>query len=166
LKYLQEPLSREYVNIDLSFSGDNRMSLIRYKPVNLFDQFNTEMNRYISTMRNTAANQEHDWTPAVDILEEDDRYLLSADIPGVDREDMKITLEDGVLTIKGERKSEAEVSEQGYRRRERIHGTFVRQFNLPDTVDTANISASAKDGVLKIAIPKQEKPEPKRINVN
>ncbi|MGB5179224.1 MAG: Hsp20/alpha crystallin family protein [Gammaproteobacteria bacterium] len=141
------------------------MSLVHYKPVNLFDQINDEMNRYFSSMRNTAANQEHDWTPAVDIQEDDNRYVLTADIPGVNRNDVEITLEEGVLTVKGERKSETGVEEEAYRRRERIHGTFLRQFNLPDTVDTANISAKAEDGVLKIAIPKQEKPEPRRINV-
>ena len=142
------------------------MSLVHYKPVNLFDQFNDEMNRYFSSMRRTAANQEHDWTPAVDIHEEDSRYMLTADIPGVNRNDVEITLEDGVLTVKGERRSETEVAEEGYRRRERIYGTFVRQFNLPDTVDTANISAKAEDGVLKIEIPKQEKPQPKKIAVS
>ncbi|MGB5716823.1 MAG: Hsp20/alpha crystallin family protein [Gammaproteobacteria bacterium] len=141
------------------------MSLVHYKPVNLFDQFNDEMNRYLSSMRSTAANQEHDWTPAVDIQEEDSHYLLTADIPGVNRNDVEITLEEGVLTVKGERKSDPDVAEEGYRRRERTYGTFLRQFNLPDTVDTANISAKAEDGVLKIAIPKQEKPEPRRITV-
>jgi len=141
------------------------MSLVHYKPVNLFDQFNDEMNRYLSSMRSTAANQEHDWTPAVDIQEEESHYLLTADIPGVNRNDVEITLEEGVLTVKGERKSDTDVAEEGYRRRERTYGTFLRQFNLPDTVDTANISAKAEDGVLKIAIPKQEKPEPRRITV-
>jgi len=141
------------------------MSLVHYKPINLFDQINNEMNRYLS-MRDTAANQEHEWTPAVDIHEEDSCYMLTADIPGVNRKDVEISLEDGVLTVKGERKSEAEVTEEGYRRRERIQGTFVRQFNLPDTIDTANISAKAEDGVLTIAIPKQEKPEPKKITVS
>ena len=92
--------------------------------------------------------------------------MLTADIPGVKRSDLEITLEDGVLTVKGERKSETDGTEEVYRRRERIHGIFVRQFNLPDTVDTANISASAEDGVLRIAIPKQEKPEPRRITVS
>lgn len=148
------------------FSGGDNMSLVRYKPINLFDQLNDEMNRYFTTTRNAAANQEHDWTPAVDIHEEDNCYVLTADIPGVNRDDVEITLEDGVLTVKGERKSESGVSEQGYRRRERIYGTFVRQFNLPDTVDTANISAKADDGILKIQIPKQEKPEPKKITVS
>jgi len=142
------------------------MSLVHYKPVNLFDQFNNEMNRYLSSVRNSAANQEHDWTPAVDIHEEDNRYLLTADIPGVSRSDVEITLDEGVLTVKGERKPETGVSEEGYRRRERIVGTFLRQFNLPDTVDTANISAKAEDGVLQIEIPKQEKLQPKKIVVS
>jgi len=142
------------------------MSLVHYKPINLFDQFNNEINRYLSSARSSAANQEHDWTPAVDIHEEENHYLLTADIPGVNRADVDISLEDGVLTIKGERKTEKEVSEQGYRRRERLHGTFVRQFNLPETVDTANISAKAVDGVLSIEIPKQARPQPKIITVS
>ena len=142
------------------------MSLVHYKPVNLFSQFNDEMNRYLSTARASAANQEHDWIPAVDIREEDNCYLLSADIPGVNRKDVEITLEEGVLTVKGERKPETEVTEEGYRRRERSYGTFLRQFTLPDTVDASNISASAEDGVLKITIPKQEKPEARKITVS
>ena len=142
------------------------MSLVHYKPVNLFSQFNDEMNRYLSTARASAANQEHDWIPAVDIREEDNCYLLSADIPGVNRKDVEITLEEGVLTVKGERKTETEVTEEGYRRRERSYGSFLRQFTLPDTVDASNISASAEDGVLKITIPKQEKPEARKITVS
>ncbi len=142
------------------------MSLVHYKPVNLFSQFNDEMNRHFSTTREGAANQEHDWIPAVDIREEDNRYLLTADIPGVNRDDVEITLEEGVLTVKGERKTETEVTETGYRRRERSYGTFLRQFTLPDTVDASNISASAEDGVLKITIPKQEKPEARKITIS
>ena len=141
------------------------MSLVHYKPINLFDQINNEMNRYLS-MRDTAANQEHEWMPAVDIHEEDNCYVLTADIPGVNRKDVEITLEDGVLTVKGERQSETGIVEEGYRRRERIQGRFVRQFNLPETVDTTNISAKAEDGILKIVIPKQEKLEPKKISVS
>ena len=142
------------------------MSLAHHKPVNLFNQFNDEMNHYFSLTRAGAANQERDWTPAVDIREEDNRYLLTADIPGVNRKDIEITLEEGVLTVKGERNTEAKVAEQGYRRRERSHGTFMRQFTLPDTVNTTEISASAADGVLEITIPKQEKPEARKITVS
>jgi len=142
------------------------MSLVHYKPVNLFNQFNDEMNRYFSLTRTGAANQEHDWMPAVDIREEDKQYLLTADIPGVNRKDIEITLEEGVLTVKGERNTETDVSEAGYRRRERTHGTFMRQFTLPDTVNATSISATARDGVLEITIPKQDKPEARKITVS
>jgi HSP20 family protein len=143
------------------------MSLVRYKPTNLFDQFDNEINRFFYNARSTdAANQAHDWTPAMDIREEDNRYVLEADIPGVAREDLDITLEDSVLTIKGERTVNNEENREKYRRKERIHGSFVRQFSLPDTVNTEAISAVITNGVLEIGIPKQEKPEPRKIAVN
>jgi HSP20 family protein len=142
------------------------MSLAHHKPVNLFNQLNDEMNRYLSLTRTGAANQEHDWMPAVDIREEDKQYLLTADIPGVNRKDIEITLEEGVLTVKGERNTETDISAAGYRRRERTHGTFMRQFTLPDTVNATSISATAKDGVLEITIPKQDKPEARKITVS
>ncbi len=143
------------------------MSLIRYQPINLFDNFNDEINRHIGNMRSkAAANQECNQAPAVDIREQENSYLLSADIPGVDRENIEITLEDGVLTLKGERREEDATNGQVYRRRERAQGTFMRQFTLPETVDTQNISATVKDGVLDVVIPKQAKPQPTRITIN
>ena len=144
------------------------MSLVRYKPVNLFDQFNNEINRFFNTAYGPATNDAnaHQWAPAVDICEETDRFLLHADIPGVKREDVEITLEDGVLTVTGNRDSEQEETREGFHRRERVHGTFMRRFTLPDTVNTETISASVNDGVLEIGIPKQAKPEPKKITVS
>ena len=143
------------------------MSLIRYRPANLFDRFDNEINRHLFNTRSAdATNQTRDWSPAVDIREEDSRYVLEADIPGVAREDLDITLEDSVLTIKGKRANKDEESREGYRRRERVLGRFVRQFSLPDTVNTEAISAVITDGVLEIGIPKQEKPEPRKITVN
>ena len=143
------------------------MSLIRYQPINLFDNFNDEINRHLGNMRSkAAANQERNWAPAVDIREQENSYLLSADIPGVDRENIEITLEDGVLTLKGERREETATNGQEYRRRERAHGTFMRHFTLPETIDTQNISATVKDGVLNLVIPKQAKPQPTRITIN
>jgi len=126
------------------------MSLVHYKPGNLFGQFDNEINRLFFNAHATdaanqahfnahatdAANQAQDWTPAVDIREEENRYVLEADIPGVASEDLDITLEDSVLTIKGERTINSEENSAGYRRRERTHGSFVRQFTLPDTVNT------------------------------
>lgn len=143
------------------------MLLTRYEPLSLFGQFNNEMNRLLANRRTgNAITAGPDWAPAVDIREEEQRYVLLADIPGVDREGVDITLEDGVLTVKGERTSEHDMNEAGYRRTERVHGAFMRQFTLPDTVDTANISASVDNGVLNIEIPKQEKPQPQKISIN
>ena len=143
------------------------MSLIRYEPVSLFDQFNHELNRFFTNSRPLSTRHEaRDWAPAVDIREEDDRFLLIADIPGVKREDVEVTLEDGVLTIKGERHTETDETREGFHRKERVHGTFLRQFTLPDTVNSDTISATVTDGVLEIGIPKQAKPEPKKIAIN
>ena len=141
------------------------MSLVHYKPVNLFRQFDNELNRYFSNAHTEAANQAHDWTPAVDIREEDNRYVVEADIPGVARGNIDILLEDSVLTVKGQRSVESEEYAENYRRRERTHGSFVRQFTLPDTVNAEAISATVTDGVLEIRIPKQEKPEARKITV-
>jgi HSP20 family protein len=142
------------------------MSLVHYKPVHLFNQFNDEMNRHFSMAREGAANQERAWQPAVDIREEENCYLITADVPGLNSKDIDIALEDSVLSIKGERNTETEVSEAGYRRRERTQGTFIRQFTLPDTVDANSISATARDGVLEVTIPKQQKPAAKKISVS
>ncbi len=142
------------------------MSLVHYKPGTLFGQFDNEINRlFFNAHATDAANQAHDWTPAVDIREEENRYVLEADIPGIPREDLDITLEDSVLTIKGERTINNEENSEGYRRRERTHGSFVRQFTLPDTVNAEAISAAVVNGVLEIGIPKQAKPEPRKITV-
>jgi HSP20 family protein len=156
-----------HVSCDKPISGGKSMSLIRYQPINLFNHFNDDTNRYPGNMRSkAAARQERNWAPAVDIREEENRYLLSADIPGVERENIDITLENGVLTLKGERSGESVTGGNEYRRKERVHGTFMRQFTLPETVDTQNISATVKDGVLDVVIPKQAKPQPTRISIN
>jgi len=105
------------------------------------------------------------WRPAVDIKEEDNRFLIKADIPGVDPKNIEITMEDGVLTIKGERTSEKEEKREDFRRVERSRGTFYRRFSLPDTADAEKIEANGRDGVLEIVIPKQDKVLPRRITV-
>ena len=105
------------------------------------------------------------WRPAVDIKEEDNRFLIKADIPGVDPKDIEITMEDGVLTIKGERVTEKEEKREDFRRVERSRGTFYRRFSLPDTADADKIEAKGKDGVLEIVIPKHDKVLPRRIAV-
>ncbi|MDZ7828406.1 MAG: Hsp20/alpha crystallin family protein [Halofilum sp. (in: g-proteobacteria)] len=106
-----------------------------------------------------------DWVPVVDIKEEKDRFVLHADLPGVKREDIDITMEDGVLSIRGERRLE-EIQEEGeYKRIERAYGSFYRRFSLPDTADADNISARSTDGVLEVVIPKRESVKPRRIEI-
>ena len=106
------------------------------------------------------------WAPRVDIREEDKRFVIFADIPGVDPKDIEVNMDKGILTIKGERSSES-VTENGQLTRvERSSGTFYRRFALPDSADAENISASGKHGVLEISIPKKAETTPRRITIN
>ncbi|MDO8357019.1 MAG: Hsp20/alpha crystallin family protein [Nitrospirota bacterium] len=106
-----------------------------------------------------------DWVPSVDVSETDGEYQIKAEIPDVKKEDVKVTLEDGVLTIQGERKFEKEEKGKKYHRVERSYGSFVRSFTLPDLVDEANVKAEFKDGVLNLKLPKSEKVKSKAIEV-
>lgn len=105
------------------------------------------------------------WAPAVDIKEETNRFLVTADIPGVDIKDIHIALENNLLTIHGERKSERTENEEGYSRIERVQGQFYRRFSLPQSVDESKIDATYKHGVLQVLIPKKETVKGKRIEV-
>ena len=106
-----------------------------------------------------------EWVPAVDIREEDSRFVLRADLPGVEPKDIEVTMEDGVLTLRGKRELEEREEREGYRRVERVSGQFFRRFTLPDTANTDAISATSKQGVLEVSIPKQPKVQPRRISV-
>lgn len=149
------------------------MSLVRYEPLNFFDRFQRDFNRFglLDPYFNEGLAEDNtdvavsNWRPAVDIKEENDRFLIKADIPGVDPKDIEITMEDGVLTIKGVRMEEKEEKREDYRRVERSRGTFYRRFSLPETANAEKIEATGKNGVLEIVIPKQEKVLPKRIKV-
>ena len=107
-----------------------------------------------------------DWSPSVDIEEEDDKYVIKADLPGVDKKDIEVKFEDGVLTIRGEKKTESETGKGTRRHRtERFYGSFARSFALPDAIRVDDLNATYKDGVLSMAIPKEEKAKPKAINI-
>ncbi|MCZ6717847.1 MAG: Hsp20/alpha crystallin family protein [Gammaproteobacteria bacterium] len=147
------------------------MALVRYEPWNLLNQFQKEVNRLFESRLGDL--QEGDsssivtsgWRPAVDIKEEDNRFVILADVPGIDPKDIEVTMEDGVLTLKGERSTQTEEEREGYKRIERARGTFYRRFSLPDSADAEGIKAKGKDGVLEIAIPKHERVQPRRIAV-
>ena len=105
------------------------------------------------------------WTPAVDIAEHDDEYLVKVELPGVNKDDVKITLENNILTIRGEKKQEKETKKENYHRIERSYGSFQRSFTLPTSVKSDKIDAAYKDGILQIALPKAEEAKPKQIEV-
>ena len=137
------------------------MAITRYEPWGLLSQLQRELER--SAAEGSTATAE--WAPAVDIKEEADKFVIHADIPGVKPEEIDISMEDGVLTIKGEKKSESKTEKEGYKRVERTYGSFYRRFSLPDTANAAAISASSKHGVLEVVIPKREAVQPKKISV-
>ncbi|MBS0439063.1 MAG: Hsp20/alpha crystallin family protein [Proteobacteria bacterium] len=105
------------------------------------------------------------WTPRVDIREEDKRFVILADIPGVEPKDIEVSMDKGVLSIKGERNFEGTAENANATRSERFHGAFHRQFALPDSADADGISASGKHGVLEISIPKKAELAPRKIAV-
>ena len=106
-----------------------------------------------------------DWSPTVDISETDGEYLIKAELPEVKKDDVKVTLEDGILTIQGERRREKDEKTTKYHRVERSYGSFVRSFSLPDQVDENGVKAEYKDGMLNLRIPKSEKAKPRAIEV-
>lgn len=108
----------------------------------------------------------HDWTPAVDISETDEEYLIKFELPEVKKDDIKVSIEDGILTVTGERKVEKEDKKKKFHRVERFYGTFSRSFNLPEDVDDKDIHAAYTDGVLNLSLKKTERPEPKSVDVS
>jgi HSP20 family protein len=106
-----------------------------------------------------------DWIPTVDISETDSEYQIKAELPEVKKEDVRVTVEDGVLTISGERRHETEEKGKKFHRVERSYGSFVRSFTLPDHVDDTKVKAEYKDGVLHLRLPKSEKAKPQAIDV-
>jgi HSP20 family protein len=147
------------------------MSVVRYEPWGLLNQLHGEIDRLFDTRLQKYGDERNhlaasDWVPAVDIREEQERYVIHADVPGVKPEDIEIHMEDGVLTISGQRAGDSEEEREGYKRVERVRGSFFRRFSLPDTADADGISARSADGVLEIVIPKQAKVMPKRIKVD
>ncbi|WP_447974734.1 Hsp20/alpha crystallin family protein [Nitrospira sp. Kam-Ns4a] len=106
-----------------------------------------------------------EWAPLVDIVEDDKEYLIKAELPEVKKEEIKVCVQDDVLSISGERKYEKEEKGKKYHRVERAYGSFMRSFTLPDDADGSKVSAEFKDGVLKVHLPKSEKAKPKSIEV-
>jgi len=143
------------------------MTLTRYEPWLLMNRLQRDLDRLFTQPAGNEESQQTvvDWTPPVDIREEAKQFVLHADLPGVDPKNIDITLEKGVLTIRGRRELESRDEKQGFRRVERVSGEFFRRFSLPDTADSASVKARFSAGVLEVAIPKQEQVLPRKISV-
>ncbi|KTD17603.1 Hsp20/alpha crystallin family protein [Legionella jordanis] len=142
------------------------MNIIRRDLYPLTRDFNSFLENFFRSQSDDSSFVDTgSWAPAVDIKEEENRFLVIADIPGVKKEDMHISLENNILTIQGERKFEKKETKDNYSRVERMQGQFYRRFSLPQTVDEKKISAKCKNGVLEISIPKKEASMQKKIDV-
>ena len=142
------------------------MNLIRYNPNRWFDlPFDRFFDEFWGRTAPDVPMLSEGWAPRVDIREEKDAVMLTAELPGVSKDDVKVELENGVLTISGEKKSEHEEKESGFYRSERVYGAFKRCFRVPETVDAEKIEAEYVDGVLKLMLPKRPEAAPRQITV-
>ena len=142
-----------------------------WKPFKGFDVFYDDFDRFFGEAGKTLARRglgdiEGSWTPRVDIYEEDNNYVMKAELPGVKKEDIKVDIKDNVLILKAEKKFEKKVEKENYISLERNYGTYTRNFTLPENMDTDHIKASFKDGVLELTLPKREEIKPREIKVN
>jgi len=149
------------------------MPIVRWEPFRDLVSLQGRMNRlFDESFRGVSrGGAEEDWaqgawSPAVDIYEKDGTIVLKAELPGIEPKDVDVRVENNILTLKGERRFEAEVQQDSYQRVERAYGTFSRSFTLPTVVDTENIKAEFKDGVLRMSLPKKEEAKPKQISIN
>ncbi len=147
------------------------MAIVKWDPFRELEEMSDRLNRVFNrpALSRTGNGKETmtaaDWSPVVDVLETDKEYVIKAELPEVKRDDVKITVQDGVLTIQGERKYEAEEKGKRFHRIERSYGSFVRSFTVPDFVDEEKVGAEFRDGVLSLHLPKTEKARPRAIEV-
>jgi HSP20 family protein len=146
-------------------------AVTRWDPFKELDELNKRLSMmYGRAPLRTASEKEEamtvaEWAPLEDIVEEEKEYLIKAELPEVKREDVKVSVEEGVLTVSGERKFEKEEKGKKYHRIERAYGRYARSFTLPDDADPSKVTAEFKDGVLRVHLPKSEKAKPKSVEI-
>ncbi|HXH64186.1 MAG TPA: Hsp20/alpha crystallin family protein [Mariprofundaceae bacterium] len=141
------------------------MTLIRWSPWRELESMQRHLSRVLDDSSLAPGMEEGHWLPAVDIRETADAIVVHAELPGIDKKDVKVDVKDGVLTISGERKYEKDVKEENVHRIERSYGSFSRSFSLPTHVDVDKVQARLEDGVLEVRLPKTETAKPKSIDV-
>ncbi len=146
-------------------------TLMRWDPIKELDELQNRLGSFFGRFPSRIEREREEnmtvaqWAPLVDITEDDHEYLIKAELPEIRREDVKVTVENGVLNISGERKFEKEETGAKYHRVERSYGSFVRSFTLPEDADGDKVAAEFKDGVLRVHLPKDEKAKPRTIQV-
>ena len=138
----------------------------RYHQNSAFGNMDRLFDEFFSGSQSQNGDAEACWSPRIDVREEENGYLVEADLPGLTKEDITITMDENVLSISGERKVEKEESDKRVYRRERLSGKFSRALSFPNDVQSESISAAFKDGVLRIEIPKTEQKKPRQIEIN
>jgi HSP20 family protein len=143
-----------------------KMNLVRFDPFRDMSALQTRVNRLFNDVLAGGADLEtRGWSPVVDIFERGEDLVLRAEVPGVSRDKLDVSVENNVLTIRGERERDREIKEEHYHRVERSYGVFSRSFTLPATVDATKIAAQFKEGILEVVLPKAEAAKPKRISI-
>jgi HSP20 family protein len=144
------------------------VAIVRWEPFRELSSLQTEMNRLFNAAfdaPSTGNGPARRWTPAMDLLETDDEFVIRADLPGLSESDVSVELEDNVLTVSGERKIEQEDKREGFYRVERSYGSFSRSLTLPKGVDPEAVNASFDRGVLEVRVPKPEQRKPRKIEI-
>ncbi len=141
------------------------MTLVRWTPWRELEEMQRGLSRILDDVPFGGFRETEQWAPVVDIRETDDALLVQAELPGIDKKNVKVEVKDGVLTLSGERKYEKDVKEENVHRIERSYGSFVRSFSLPTNVDTDHVDATMKNGILEVRLPKKESARPKAITV-
>jgi len=143
------------------------MNIARFEPWTFVDLLHRDLDRLVGARGATRDNQEPvaDWVPAVDIIEEQGRFVLRADVPGINPDDIDVSMDNGILSIAGERHAIASEDNSGVQRIERATGRFYRRFTLPETTDADGIMARCQNGILEVTIPKTPEVQARRITV-
>jgi len=143
------------------------MNIARFEPWTFVDLLRRDLDRLADPRRGVSSDHDSvaDWVPAVDIFEEKNRYLLRADVPGVNPEDITVSMENGILNVAGERRAEERSEEVNAQRLERVAGRFFRHFTLPESTDAEAITAKCSNGILEVSIPKLPEVQARRITV-
>lgn len=147
------------------------MNIIKWDPFKEMEDVSNRLNRIFRRSSDSVQSSREsmtvaDWSPSADITETDAAYLIKAEIPGVNKQDVKVTVQDGMLTIQGERRMEKEEKGKKFHRVECSYGSFVRSFRMPDDADENSVNAEFKDGMLNVTLAKSAKAKPKSINVD